>query len=103
MLAGYQVSQPFGVGFEFDFFQFNPSVGGKADLWSVGTWLTYDFSPKVGLALRAEYLDDSDGGGIRDDKDAREVVQFEYSLIKVTSAGSARLCREGSLLPLRPP
>ena len=65
LLGGYQISKPFGAGFEFDYFNFNPSVGSKADLWSVGTWLSYDFTPKVGLALRAEYLNDGDGGGIK--------------------------------------
>jgi len=64
LLAGYQVTQPFGIGFEFDFFRFDPEPAPEADLWSVGTWLSYDFTEKVGLALRAEYLDDSDGFGI---------------------------------------
>src|SRR5262249_48107043 len=36
-----------------------------ADLWSIGGWVTYDFTDKVGLALRAEYLDDPDGFGIK--------------------------------------
>jgi hypothetical protein len=65
LLGGYQITKPLGLGFEFDYFSFNPSVGSKADLWSIGTWITYDFTPKVGLALRAEYLDDSDGGGLK--------------------------------------
>jgi hypothetical protein len=34
-------------------------------LWSIGTWLSYDFSEKFGLAFRAEYLDDQDGFGIK--------------------------------------
>lgn len=65
LLAGYQATKALGVGFEFDYFNFNPSVGSKADLWSVGTWITYDFTPKIGLALRAEYLNDGDGGGLK--------------------------------------
>jgi hypothetical protein len=64
LLAGYQVTKPFGIGFEFDYFNFDPDPAPKADLWSVGAWLTYDFTDKVGLALRAEYLDDKDGFGI---------------------------------------
>jgi hypothetical protein len=28
-------------------------------------WLGYDFTPKVGVALRAEYLNDVDGFGIK--------------------------------------
>jgi Putative beta-barrel porin-2, OmpL-like. bbp2 len=65
VLAGYDVSQQFHLGFEFDYFNFDPAVGTSADLWSVGGWAWYDFTPKIGLALRAEYLDDKDGGGIK--------------------------------------
>ena len=65
LLAGYQVSKPFSLGFEFDYFKFNPSVGAQADFWSVGAWLGYDFTPKVGLAVRAEYLNDKDGAGLK--------------------------------------
>jgi hypothetical protein len=68
VLAGYQVTQPLGLGFEFDYFRFDrdtpPPTVGDGDLWSVGTWITYDITPKVGLALRAEFLDDPDGAGI---------------------------------------
>src|SRR6185436_21029964 len=39
--------------------------GGDADLWSIGGWFGYDFTPVVGLALRAEYLNDVDGFGIK--------------------------------------
>lgn len=65
VLAGYQVTPKLGTGFEFDYFNFDPDTGSSADLWSVGGWIWYDFTPKVGLALRAEYLDDKDGGGIK--------------------------------------
>ncbi|HEX7862647.1 MAG TPA: outer membrane beta-barrel protein [Verrucomicrobiae bacterium] len=64
LLAGYQFTEAFGIGFEFDYFQFDPSPAPEAELWSVGAWLTYNFTEKVGLALRGEYLDDSDGFGI---------------------------------------
>jgi hypothetical protein len=64
LLAGYQVTEPFGLGFEFDYFQFDPDPAPEAELWSVGAWLTYSLTDKVGLALRGEYLDDSDGFGI---------------------------------------
>jgi hypothetical protein len=64
LLAGYQVTKPFGLGFEFDYFQFDPDPAPQADLWSVGTWITYDLTDKFGVALRAEYLDDKDGFGI---------------------------------------
>jgi hypothetical protein len=64
VLAGYQMNA-FGLGFEFDYFNFDPTVGANADFWSAGTWLTYDFTPELGIAFRAEYLDDSDGFGIK--------------------------------------
>lgn len=65
VLAGYQVTQPFGIGFEFDYFNFDTAAStDDSQLWSVGTWLTYDFTAQVGVALRAEYLDDQDGFGI---------------------------------------
>jgi hypothetical protein len=64
VLAGYQFTPGFGLGLEFDYFHFTPDPGPGADLWSVGTWITYDFTPTVGVALRAEYLDDKDGFGI---------------------------------------
>lgn len=65
LLAGYQLTQGLGLGFEFDYFNFDPDPAPSGELWSIGTWLTYDFTEKVGLALRAEYLDDKDGIGIK--------------------------------------
>lgn len=65
LLAGYQVTEPFALGFEFDYFRFDPSPAPEADFWSIGGWATYDFTPKVGLALRAEHLDDKDGFGLK--------------------------------------
>lgn len=65
LLAGYQITEQLGTGFEFDYFRFDPDPAPTAEFWSAGTWLTYDFTPKVGLALRGEYLDDKDGFGIK--------------------------------------
>jgi hypothetical protein len=65
VLAGYDVTTQFHTGFEFDYFNFDSSSGPSANLWSVGGWAWYDFTPKTGIALRAEYLDDADGGGIK--------------------------------------
>jgi hypothetical protein len=65
VLAGYDVTSALHTGFEFDYFNFDPSVGSSADLWSVGGWVWYDFTPQVGLAVRGEYLDDKDGAGIK--------------------------------------
>src|SRR5260221_1955646 len=64
-LAGYDVTDQFHTGFEFDYFDFDRHGTSAAKLWSVGGWAWYDFTPKVGLALRAEYLDDKDGFGIK--------------------------------------
>jgi hypothetical protein len=64
VLGGYQMGK-LGIGTEFDYFIFDPSPASDAHLWSIGAWLTYDFTPKIGLALRAEYLDDMDGFGIK--------------------------------------
>ena len=44
---------------------FDPAVGKAADLWSVGGWIWYDFTDKFGVALRAEHLEDKDGGGLK--------------------------------------
>jgi hypothetical protein len=65
ILAGYQALEKLGLGLEFDYFHFNPDPSPTADLWSIGTWITYDFTPKFGVALRGEYLDDKDGFGLK--------------------------------------
>jgi hypothetical protein len=64
VLAGYQVIEPLSIGAEFDFFNFDfgPTDG---DLWSIGTFINYDISKEFGVAVRAEYLDDKDGVGIK--------------------------------------
>lgn len=64
VLAGFSATKALGFGFEFDYFNFNQSVGETAELWSVGVWTSYDFTSKFGVALRAEYLNDEDGFGI---------------------------------------
>ena len=65
MLAGYDVTEQFHTGFEFDYFDFDRRGTSSAKLWAVGGWAWYDFTPKTGLAVRAEYLDDEDGFGIK--------------------------------------
>jgi hypothetical protein len=42
-----------------DYFNFS-SPGNTSDLWSVGGWAWYDFTSKVGLALRVDYVDSPD-------------------------------------------
>ena len=65
VLAGTKIAEKLNLGFEFDYFNFEPPAGDSADLWSVGTWIWYDFTDKFGIALRGEYLDDPDGGGLK--------------------------------------
>jgi hypothetical protein len=56
---------------EFDYFKFSgfdPAAaaltGASAgDFWSIGGWLSADFTPKVGATLRADFLDDPTGFG----------------------------------------
>ena len=38
-----------------------PDPTKDAKWWAMGGWLTYDFSPKIGLGLRGDYFDDRDG------------------------------------------
>ena len=59
-IGGFQVSEKLGTGFEFDYFNFD-TAGISSDLWSVGGWAWYDFTPKVGLAFRADYISSPDG------------------------------------------
>ena len=60
MIGGYQVTSKLGTGWEADYFNFS-STANASDLWSVGGWIWYDFTSKVDLALRADYVDDRDG------------------------------------------
>lgn len=65
VLAGTKIGEGLNLGFEFDYFNFDPGAGPSSDLWSVGGWVWYDFTAKFGVAFRAEYLDDPDGGGLK--------------------------------------
>jgi hypothetical protein len=38
-----------------------PAAGLKATWWAAGLWATYDLRPKLGLALRGDYVDDKNG------------------------------------------
>jgi Putative beta-barrel porin-2, OmpL-like. bbp2 len=65
LLAGRKMTEKLNTGLEFDYFNFDGATGPAADLWSIGGWVWYDFTDKVGLAFRGEYLADPDGGGLR--------------------------------------
>jgi hypothetical protein len=38
-----------------------PDPTRDAEWWAVGGWLTYEFTPMIGVAFRGDYLDDRDG------------------------------------------
>lgn len=64
LLAGRTFGSNITTGLEFDYFNFDGPTS-DSDLWSIGGWFGYDFTPKVGVAVRAEYLSDPDGGGLK--------------------------------------
>ena len=60
------------IATEFDYFNYSgfnsaqagfPTGSSSGDFWSIGGWLTADFTPKFGVALRAELIDDPSGFG----------------------------------------
>jgi hypothetical protein len=59
-IGGMQFTEKLGTGFEIDYFNFD-SPGNSSDLWSIGAWIWYDFTPKVGLAFRGDYISSPDG------------------------------------------
>jgi len=61
VIGGVQVTEKFGTGFEFDYFHFSNDGAADADLWSIGGWAWYDFTSKVGLAMRVDFVDSPDG------------------------------------------
>lgn len=65
ILGGRRFGEKLNTGFEFDYFRFDPSGAPAGDLWSIGTWIWYDLTPKFGIAFRGEYLDDRDGLGLK--------------------------------------
>jgi len=64
VIGGRQLTDKLGSGFEFDYFHFDPDSSASGDTWSIGGWLWYDFTPKIGLAFRGEFLDDVNGMGL---------------------------------------
>ncbi len=59
-IGGVQITEKLGTGFEFDYFNFY-GPGNSSDLWSIGGWVWYDFTPAIGVALRADYIRNEDG------------------------------------------
>jgi hypothetical protein len=70
-LGSRQLMETYNLSFatEVDWFHYSDFSGapagssGKGDFWSVGGWLTADFTPKLGAALRGEFLEDNSGFG----------------------------------------
>ena len=62
-IGGYQFTEKLGTGYEVDYFHFGPASGstGTADLWSVGGWVWYNFTSKVGAAFRADFVSQDHG------------------------------------------
>ena len=59
-IGGFQLTKNLGTGFEFDYFNFD-DAGDSSELWSIGSWTWYDFTPTFGLAFRADYIASPDG------------------------------------------
>jgi hypothetical protein len=59
-IGGYQFTKAFGTGFEVDYFHFD-QPGTSTDTWSVGGWAWYNFTSKVGVALRADFISQDNG------------------------------------------
>ena len=64
VIGGYAVTSQLGTGFEGDYFDLNANADPRGNLWSLGGWVWYDFTSKVGVAFRAEYLNDEAGLGL---------------------------------------
>jgi hypothetical protein len=59
-IGGYQFTKKLGTGYEVDYFHFAAPTA-STDLWSVGGWAWYNFTDKVGVAFRADYVSQDNG------------------------------------------
>ena len=65
-IGSYQIAEKhnINVATEIDYFNADiPGTDDTTDWWSIGGWLWGDFNPMFGAALRADFLQDSDGAG----------------------------------------
>jgi len=60
VIGGFQATSKLGTGWEVDYFHFDQDPGNN-DTWSVGGWVWYDFTDKIDLALRADYVNQAEG------------------------------------------
>jgi hypothetical protein len=64
LIASRQLTEKYNLNFATELDYFNLDLPGKTtDWWSAGGWLWSDLTPTLGVALRADYLKDSDGFG----------------------------------------
>jgi maltoporin len=66
VLANHKFGSKINAWVQWDYGQekANPALPDPtqdAKWWGIGGWLTYDFTPKVAVALRADYVDDEQG------------------------------------------
>ena len=61
VLAGRQWTEEFNSGFEYDYFNWDSTTLPSQEVWSLGTFLNYDFSPTFGVGGRVDYVNDPDG------------------------------------------
>lgn len=59
-IGGFQITEKLGTGWELDYFHYGYPTG-TTDLWSVGGWAWYNFTSKVGVAFRADYVSQDNG------------------------------------------
>jgi hypothetical protein len=59
-IGGYQFTKALGTGYEVDYFHFGAPAS-SVDLWSVGGWAWYNFTDKVGVAFRADFVSQDTG------------------------------------------
>lgn len=63
LLGGFKATDKLSFGTELDYFDFDTAGGGGSTLTSAGLWTSFAFTEKVGLGIRAEYINDSEGFG----------------------------------------
>jgi hypothetical protein len=66
LLGNHKFGSKTNVWIQWDYGQekANPALPDPtqdAKWWAIGGWVTYDFTPKVGVALRADYVNDEQG------------------------------------------
>ena len=64
IIASRQLTEQYNLNFATELSYFDLDIGSEAYQWySAGGWLWADFTPKVGVAFRGEWIGDPDGVG----------------------------------------